>query len=132
MNAKLNIYNAEFDVNGNKLGLKCNQNTNFNIKNISKFNNLNANSIRINNFNISGKSNNIEIEYTGNASVNISYNVANFFNAISFSQYSHDFRRKLRLQKKQSKKSITNLHIFFKKKRTALITKIMPTRATTG
>ena len=77
MNAKLNIYNAEFDVNGNKLGLKCNQNTNFNIKNISKFNNLNANSIRINNFNISGKSNNIEIEYTGNASVNISYNVAN-------------------------------------------------------
>ena len=37
MNAKLNIYNAEFDVNGNKLGLKCNQNTNFNIKNISKF-----------------------------------------------------------------------------------------------
>lgn len=77
MNAKLNIYNTEFDVNGNKLRLNCNQNTNLNIKNISKFNNLNTNSIRINNFNISGKSNNIEIEYTENASINISYNAIN-------------------------------------------------------
>ena len=77
MNAKLTINDTEFDFNGNKLKLKCNQNSNLNIKNISKFNNLNANSIRINNFNISGNSNNIEIEYTGNASVNISYNAIN-------------------------------------------------------
>ena len=77
MNAKLTINDTEFDFNGNKLKLKCNQNSNLNIKNISKFNNLNENSIRINNFNISGNSNNIEIEYTGNASVNISYNAIN-------------------------------------------------------
>lgn len=77
MNAKLTINDTEFDFNGNKLKLKCNQNSNLNIKNIAKFDNLNANSIRINNFNISGNSNNIEIEYTGNASVNISYNAIN-------------------------------------------------------
>jgi upstream activation factor subunit UAF30 len=77
MNAKLTINDTEFDFNGNKLKLKCNQNSNLNIKNISKFNNLNENSIRINNFNISGNSNNIEIEYTGNANVNISYNAIN-------------------------------------------------------
>lgn len=77
MNAKLTINETEFDFNGNKLKLKCNQNSNLNIKNIAKFDNLNSNSIRINNFNISGNSNNIEIEYTGNASVNISYNAIN-------------------------------------------------------
>ena len=47
MNAKLTINDTEFDFNGNKLKLKCNQNSNLNIKNIAKFDNLNANSIRI-------------------------------------------------------------------------------------
>ena len=59
MNAKLTINDTEFDFNGNKLKLKCNQNSNLNIKNIAKFDNLNANSIRINNFNISGNSNKV-------------------------------------------------------------------------
>ncbi len=74
MNAKLSIYDTEFDINGNNIKLKCNQNINVIVKNISNFNNLNNTSIRINNFNISATSNNIEIEYTENAIVNISYN----------------------------------------------------------
>jgi chromatin remodeling complex protein RSC6 len=74
MKAKLSIYDTEFDINGNNIKLKCNQNINVIVKNISNFNNLNNTSIRINNFNISATSNNIEIEYTENAIVNISYN----------------------------------------------------------
>lgn len=75
MNAKITIYDTEFDVAGDKLTIKCNQIKNFNIRNNKFFCDLKKNSIYINDFVIYENNNTIEISHSDSASINIIYNI---------------------------------------------------------